>query len=96
MLYGYKSPKKSLDNVSVTTDRENAASLAKALYTAIGVPMALCCFIYTFLYCTYPRDRDRARMTALIELEMQEIEEERTEIDIKLTSLSGGSCVAVA
>ncbi|KAG5241791.1 transporter AmpG [Salix suchowensis] len=73
-VYGYKSPKKSLDNVSVTTDRENAASLAKALYTAIGVPMALCCFIYTFLYCTYPRDRDRARMTALIELEMQEIE----------------------
>ncbi|KAL3584129.1 hypothetical protein D5086_015190 [Populus alba] len=73
-VYGYKTPKKSLDNVKVITDRENAASLAKALYTAIGIPMALCCFIYSFLYCTYPRDRERARMTALIELEMQQLE----------------------
>ncbi|KAF9678862.1 hypothetical protein SADUNF_Sadunf07G0080300 [Salix dunnii] len=92
-VYGYKSPKKSLDDVKVTTDRENAASLAKALYTAIGIPMALCCFIYSFLYCTYPRDRDRARMTALIELEMQQIEaddsplrEEHTRLNVSETN----------
>lgn len=59
---------------SVETDRENAASLAKALYTAIAIPMALCCLIYSFLYCTYPRDRERARMDALIESEMQQID----------------------
>ncbi|KAK9272425.1 hypothetical protein L1049_002798 [Liquidambar formosana] len=74
-VYGYKpSPKGSSDSVEIETDRENAASLAKALYTAIGIPMAICCLIYSFLYCTYPRDRDRARMNALIESEMQQIE----------------------
>lgn len=92
-VYGYKTPKKSLDSVKVITDRENAASLAKALYTAIGIPMALCCFIYSFLYCTYPRDRDRARMTALIELEMQQLEaddsplrEEHTRLNVSETN----------
>ena len=35
--------------------------------------MALCCLIYTFLYATYPRDRERARMEALIESEMLQI-----------------------
>ncbi|KAF8019059.1 hypothetical protein BT93_H3819 [Corymbia citriodora subsp. variegata] len=74
-VYGYKPiPKGSSDSVEIETDRENAASLAKALYTAIGIPMMICCLIYSFLYCTYPRDRDRARMTALIESEMQQIE----------------------
>lgn len=58
----------------IATDRENATSFAKALYTAIGIPMALCCFIYSFLYSTYPRDRDRARMQALIESEVQLME----------------------
>ncbi|XP_062098997.1 uncharacterized protein LOC133804900 isoform X1 [Humulus lupulus] len=72
-VYGYKPiPKGSSDAVELETDRENAASLAKALYTAIGIPMVICCFIYTFLYCTYPRDRDRARMDALVESEMQQ------------------------
>ncbi|KAF8406005.1 hypothetical protein HHK36_008085 [Tetracentron sinense] len=74
-VYGYKPvPKGSSQSVEVATDRENAASLAKALYTAIGIPMALCCFIYSFLYCTYPRDKERARMDALIESEMEQIE----------------------
>lgn len=72
-LYGYKPiPKGSSDAVEIETDRENAASLAKAVYTAIGLPMAICCAIYSFLYCTYPRDRERARMDALIDSEMQE------------------------
>ncbi|KAF9601048.1 hypothetical protein IFM89_015033 [Coptis chinensis] len=62
-LYGYKLvPRASSQTVEIETDRENAASLAKALYTAITIPMTICCFIYSFLYCTYPRDRARARM----------------------------------
>ncbi|XP_010261277.1 PREDICTED: uncharacterized protein LOC104600132 [Nelumbo nucifera] len=74
-VYGYKPvPKGSSESVEIETDRENAASLAKALYTAIGIPMTLCCLIYSFLYCTYPRDRERARMHGLIESEMQLIE----------------------
>lgn len=74
-VYGYKPvPKGSSEGVEVEIDRENAASLAKALYTSIGIPMSLCCLIYSFLYCTYPRDRERARMDSLIESEMQHIE----------------------
>lgn len=76
-VYGYKPiPKGSSDSVEIETDRENAASLAKALYTAIGIPIAICCVIYSFLYCTYPRDRDRARMVALEESEMHQLEAE--------------------
>ncbi|XP_028755133.1 uncharacterized protein LOC114714549 isoform X1 [Neltuma alba] len=76
-VYGFRPiPKGTSDSVEVETDRENAASLAKALYTAIGIPMAVCCFIYSFLYCTYPRDRERARMVALVESEMLRLEEE--------------------
>ncbi|XP_027148367.1 uncharacterized protein LOC113748956 isoform X2 [Coffea eugenioides] len=71
-IYGFKPvPEGSLQ---IATDRENATSLAKALYTTIGIPMALCCFIYSFLYRTYPRDRERAQMQALIESEMQLME----------------------
>ncbi|MED6204094.1 hypothetical protein PIB30_005819 [Stylosanthes scabra] len=74
-VYGYKPiPEASTVSQEILTDRENAASLAKALYTAIGIPMALCCFIYSFLYHAYPRDRERARMDALIQLELQEME----------------------
>ncbi|KAL2343047.1 hypothetical protein Fmac_004332 [Flemingia macrophylla] len=76
-VYGYKTPKGSLsDSVAIEPDRENAASLAKALYTAIVVPAVLCVVIYSFLYCTYPRDRERARMVALAESEMQSLEKE--------------------
>ncbi|XP_072980552.1 uncharacterized protein [Typha angustifolia] len=78
-VYGYKPiPYGIGQNSSVETDRENAASLAKALYTAIAIPMSLCCFIYSFLYCTYPRDRERARMDTLISSEMQQIELENS------------------
>lgn len=71
-VYGYKPISEGSEDIA--TDRGNAASLARALYTAIGVPMALCCFIYSFLYCTYPRDRERAKMDALIGSEMQMLE----------------------
>ncbi|XP_044474897.1 uncharacterized protein LOC123202814 [Mangifera indica] len=74
-VYGYKPvPQGSTASEEIATDRENAGSLAKALYTSIGIPMALCCLIYSFLYSTYPRDRERARMEALIECEMQQLE----------------------
>ncbi|OMP04091.1 Major facilitator superfamily [Corchorus olitorius] len=75
-VYGYKPiPKGSSDSKEIEADRENAASLAKALYTAIGIPFAICVSIYSFLYCTYPRDRERARMQALIESEMQQLDD---------------------
>ncbi|XP_066350778.1 uncharacterized protein [Miscanthus floridulus] len=62
-VFGYK-PVSS--DTSVDTDRENAAALAKAVYTEIAVPMAICCLTYTFLYRTYPRDRERARKELLM------------------------------
>ncbi|KAJ8539453.1 hypothetical protein K7X08_013705 [Anisodus acutangulus] len=68
-VYGYRPIARGAD--SIATDRENATSLSKALFTAIGSPMALCCVIYSFLYCTYPRDKEKAQMEALIESEMQ-------------------------
>lgn len=78
-LYGYKPISYGgVENTTVETDRENAASLAKALYTAISIPMLLCCFIYSFLYHTYPRDRERARMDSLIKSELQQIELENS------------------
>ncbi|PON61573.1 Major facilitator [Parasponia andersonii] len=81
-VYGYR-PVAIGSSVSeeIATDRGNAASLAKALYTAIGVPMAFCCLIYSFLYSTYPRDRERARMEALIESEMLQIRSENSPAD---------------
>lgn len=75
-VYGYKPATiGSSDAAAIETDRVNAASLAKALYTAIGIPFTVCCFIYSFLYCTYPRDRDRAKMQALIESEIELMED---------------------
>ncbi|XP_057481174.1 uncharacterized protein LOC130768193 isoform X1 [Actinidia eriantha] len=74
-VFGYKPIRKgSTDSEEVETDRENATPLAKALYSAIGIPFVICCLIYSFLYCTYPRDRERAKMHSLIESEMQGLE----------------------
>ncbi|KAK4353902.1 hypothetical protein RND71_026096 [Anisodus tanguticus] len=62
-VFGFKPiPTGSTGSEEIATDRQNDASLAKALYTAIGIPISLCCFFYSFLYCTYPRDRDCARL----------------------------------
>lgn len=77
-VYGYK-PIIPEGSDGISTDRENAASLAKALLAAIAIPMALCCLIYTFLYRTYPQDRDRARMKAIVESEIQLIQSESGE-----------------
>ncbi|XP_031283080.1 uncharacterized protein LOC116141735 isoform X1 [Pistacia vera] len=74
-VYGYKPiPEGAPDSGEIETGRENATSLAKAIYTAVGIPMTICCFIYSFLYCTYPGDRERAKMDALIESEMPNLE----------------------
>ncbi|XP_027364462.1 uncharacterized protein LOC113871571 [Abrus precatorius] len=76
-VYGYRPiPSGSSDSVEIETDRENAASLAKALYIAILIPMSICVAVYSFLYCTYPRDRERARMVSLAESEMEQLEVE--------------------
>ncbi|CAD6343844.1 unnamed protein product [Miscanthus lutarioriparius] len=70
-LYGFKPDDKGS---SPEQDRENAASLAKALCTAISIPMVICSSIYTFMYRTYPRDRERARMQSMIQSELDQIE----------------------
>ncbi|CDY26852.1 BnaA02g18770D [Brassica napus] len=85
-VYGYKPiPQGSSRSAEIATDRENAASLAKALYTSIGIPMAACCFIYSFLYRTYPLDKERARMEAFIDSEMRELLPENSNIDIEFS-----------
>lgn len=74
-VYGYRPiPRGSSDSVGIQTDRENAASLAKALYTAILIPMIICVSVYSLLYCTYPRDRERARMVSLVDSEMHHLQ----------------------
>ncbi|KAJ4952349.1 hypothetical protein NE237_029181 [Protea cynaroides] len=73
-FYGYKPASKGASKSDeVERDRANAASLGKALYMAMGIPFSLCCLIYSFLYCTYPRDKKRALMHSLIESEMHQI-----------------------
>eukprot|EP00253_Pinus_taeda_P025233 PITA_25233 len=70
-VYGYKPiPEGSSKATEIETDRVNAAALAEALFTAIALPMALCCLIYSFLYRAYPKDRDRARLDSQGKLEM--------------------------
>lgn len=74
-VFGYKPiPKGSTGSQETKVDRENAAPLAKALYTAIFFPMVICVFFYSFLYCTYPRDRDQARMGAKVPSEIGNLE----------------------
>ncbi|RCV11482.1 hypothetical protein SETIT_2G189300v2 [Setaria italica] len=69
-VFGYKPDDKGR---SVQRDRENAESLAKALYTSIAIPFTVCTSIYSFLYCSYPRDRDRARRQSLAVSELQQM-----------------------
>jgi len=47
--------------------------------------MAACCFIYSFLYRSYPLDRDRARMEAFIDSEMRELLPESSNRDIEFS-----------
>lgn len=86
-VYGYVPVAEGSENVA--TDRGNAASLAKALYTSIAIPMALCCFIYSFLYRAYPRDKERAQMDALIESEMQLIDSDNLTAEGQYSQVMG-------
>ncbi|XP_044370707.1 hexuronate transporter [Triticum aestivum] len=69
-VFGYK-PASSATGMA---ERENAAALAKAVFAEIAVPMAICCSIYSLLYCTYPADRERAQKAALVAPEDQDCE----------------------
>lgn len=76
-VYGYKAiPEGSTISQETEVDRENAASLAKALYAAICIPMVICLFFYSFLYSAYPRDRDQAKMDVLKASDIGNIETE--------------------
>lgn len=77
-MYGYKIGDYGRSD-DPKINQQNAASLAKALYTSVSISMLLCCSIYSFLYCSYPRDRDRARMDSLIASEIEQIELEISE-----------------
>lgn len=58
-VYGYVPfPDGSVDQG--LAERKNTKALAEAIYTAVGAPMAVCCAVYSLLYCTYPQDRDNA------------------------------------
>ncbi|KAL6846062.1 hypothetical protein ACP4OV_023510 [Aristida adscensionis] len=70
-VFGYRPDDKGK---SVQLDRQNAESLAKALYTAIAIPFIVCASMYSFMYCSYPRDRERARMQFQVESEMEQME----------------------
>ncbi|XP_059318042.1 uncharacterized protein LOC132068461 [Lycium ferocissimum] len=88
-VFGFKPvPKGSTGSEEIATDRQNAASLAKALYTAIGIPIAICCFFYSFLYCTYPRDRDRARLQQTEQTGSSPSEEQQALLDDEQRLLS--------
>nr|XP_019069378.1 uncharacterized protein LOC101254493 [Solanum lycopersicum] len=77
-VFGYKPiAEGSTGSQEIETDRQNAVSLAKALYTAIGIPMVICCIIYSFLYCTYPQDRDRVRLQMIEETDNSPSEEQQ-------------------
>ncbi|KAL6846663.1 hypothetical protein ACP4OV_024111 [Aristida adscensionis] len=70
-VFGYRPEEKGR---SAELDRENAAALGKALYASMAIPFAICTSIYSFLYCSYPRDRERARMRSLVESELEKME----------------------
>ena len=59
-VFGYKPAASG----GIATERENAAALAKAVFAEVAVPIAICCITYSFLYCTYPADRQRVQMAA--------------------------------
>ncbi|KAG8056569.1 hypothetical protein GUJ93_ZPchr0002g24151 [Zizania palustris] len=76
-VFGYTPLSYGAGVNSAGRDWANAAALAKALYMAIAIPMLLCCCIYSLLYWTYPRDRERAKMDTLVASELEPIEMER-------------------
>ncbi|KAJ3699897.1 hypothetical protein LUZ61_003602 [Rhynchospora tenuis] len=80
-MYGYKTGD-GIRSDDPKINQQNAASLAKALYTAVAIPMALCCSIYSFLYCTYPRDRDRANKDSELQTFDPDYQDEMSIVDL--------------
>ncbi|KAL6780780.1 hypothetical protein ACKKBF_B11780 [Auxenochlorella protothecoides x Auxenochlorella symbiontica] len=50
----------STDPSKPGTDRERAVALGNAIVICTCIPWALCCFLFTGLHVTYPRDKARA------------------------------------
>ena len=68
-VFGYVVVSSHEGDADIITDKHNAAALGKALYVAFGIPFATCSLLYTILYWTYPKDRDKARLQAEEEME---------------------------
>nr|CAB3496616.1 unnamed protein product [Digitaria exilis] len=62
-VFGYQSDR--TPGKSAEADRKNATALSKAMCSEIAVPIGICCLMYTALYWTYPKDKQRAQMAAL-------------------------------
>lgn len=91
-VYGFKPAAAGGGGGGVERDRENAASLAKALYAAIAIPMTACSAIYSFLYCTYPRDRDRARAMQSLAAADAATGDTQATTELRHVELEEGSC----
>ena len=64
-VFGYvSSAPHANDNASTVADTRNAKALGKASYVAFGIPYTCCCLMYSVLYWTYPKDRDKAQLEA--------------------------------
>ncbi|KAI5079252.1 hypothetical protein GOP47_0004731 [Adiantum capillus-veneris] len=59
-VFGFSAAQAS-GTTGAMADTKNARALGKALLLAFGVPFTICCLLYSILYWTYPRDRDKAQ-----------------------------------
>merc|ERR1719382_703159 len=59
-LFGYKLNTHQIDNMSEVARQANAKALGKALFFCSALPTAVCCLLFSFLYCTYATDSRKA------------------------------------
>jgi MFS family permease len=61
--FGYITPAKGVDiaDLPEETIKTNIDALANALIVATVIPWLICLFFFTFVYFTYPQDRDRLK-----------------------------------
>ena len=72
-VFGYVVVSSHGSDADIIADKHNAVALGKALYVAFGIPFAICSLLYTILYWTYPKDRDKARVREEEEMEEEEL-----------------------
>lgn len=65
-VYGFRKVKQKKGDESgatstVAMDLPNARALGHGLFFCIAVPFVLCLSIASFLYCTYPKDREQVK-----------------------------------